>query len=70
VAQVERDVPGVTVHPVRAEGERLSAAELGKDSYTFELAEVVIAGQDVADMEDKYQRCVEALGFEIEDIDD
>jgi hypothetical protein len=70
IAQIERDIPGVTVHPVRAEGERLSAAELGKDSYTFELAEVVVAGEDVADMEDKYQRCVDALGFEIEDLDD
>jgi hypothetical protein len=67
IEQVERDLPGVTVQPLREEGARLSAAELGRDSYSFELAEVVVAGDDVADMEDKYARCIEALGFEIDD---
>ena len=65
VAQVEHDIPGVTVRPLREPGERLSAAELGRDSYSFELAEVVVAGSDVADMEDKYERCVTALGYEV-----
>jgi hypothetical protein len=66
IARVERDIPGVTVRPLRGEGERLSDAELGKDSYSFELAEVIVAGTDVADIEDKYQRCVDALGYEID----
>jgi hypothetical protein len=65
VEEIQRDFPGVVIHPVRSEGERLSAAELGKDSYSFELAEVVVAGRDLRDMEDKYERCVEALGYEI-----
>jgi hypothetical protein len=65
IEQVEREIPGVTVQPVRQQGERLSEAELGKDSYSFELAEVVVAGRDVRDIEDKYERCVEALGYDI-----
>jgi hypothetical protein len=72
VIQVERDIPGVIVHPLREQGDRLSEAELGKDSYSFELAEVIVAGADVPDMEAKYERCIEALGYEItaeEDLD-
>ncbi len=65
IAEVERDIPGVTVRPLRDEGEQLSAAELGKDSYSYELAEVIVAASDVADMEDKYRRCIDALGYEI-----
>jgi biotin carboxylase len=66
IAEVERDIPGVTVHALREEGERLSNTTLGKDSYSVELAEVIVAGADVADMEDKYRRCIEALGYDVD----
>jgi hypothetical protein len=70
VAAVEREIPGVTVRPLREEGERLSDAELGRDSYTFELTEVIVAGDDVADIEQKYERCVQALGYEVTEEED
>jgi hypothetical protein len=70
VAAVEREIPGVTVRPLREEGERLSDAELGRDSYSFELAEVIVAGHDIADVEAKYERCVKALDYEITEEED
>jgi biotin carboxylase len=64
VRRVERDIPGVSVHPLVQQGDRL-ADQFTQDEYSVELAELVVAGRDVADMEDKYRRAVDALGFEV-----
>ncbi len=66
IRKVEHDIRGVRVQPVRQQGERLSDAELGKDSYSFELAEIVVAAGTEDELEEKYRRCVDALGYEIE----
>ncbi len=66
IKQIEDEMPGVTVHPVAEENSRLSE-QFSQDPYSYLLAELVVAGDDVADMEDKYERAVQALGYEIED---
>ncbi|HEX2174963.1 MAG TPA: ATP-grasp domain-containing protein [Nocardioidaceae bacterium] len=66
VDRVQHDIPGVTVFPVAEQGTRLSE-QFSQDPYSYLLAEMVVAAGDVADMEDKYERCVEALAFEIDD---
>lgn len=66
VERIEETIPGVSVELVAEEGQRLSDLPL-QDSYSFELAVVHVAADDVDDLEVKYQRCCEELAFEIEE---
>lgn len=63
IAKVERELDGVRVHPRAVEGTRLSD-QPGQDSYSYELAEIVVGANDVAELEEKYERCVAALPYE------
>lgn len=66
IAAVERDIDGVRVYRRAPDGARLSDLP-GQDSYSYELAQIVVGAADVAELEDKYDRCVAALPFEFEE---
>jgi carbamoylphosphate synthase large subunit len=66
VAAVESDIDGVGVHLIPGEGDRLSDME-GQDSYSYELAHLVVAGADVDDMERKFREATGRLRFEFEE---
>ena len=63
IAAVERDFDGVTVQRRARDGARLSELPT-QDSYSYELAELVVGANSVAELEEKYERCVAALPFE------
>jgi biotin carboxylase len=63
IAAVERDLDGVRIYRKAQDGERLSEQRYA-DSYSYELAEIVVGADDLAQMTDKYDRCVAALRFE------
>ncbi|WP_026548845.1 ATP-grasp domain-containing protein [Arthrobacter sp. Br18] len=67
IAELERKLPGTTVHVTVTEGSRLSEG-YGEDSYSYVLAEIFLGGTDESDLEDKYAQCVDALGFRIDDV--
>ncbi|CAL9392653.1 hypothetical protein SUDANB121_01298 [Nocardiopsis dassonvillei] len=69
VRRLEESLPGVRIVIVPEEGQRLSALE-AQDSYSFELAKIVIGGADETEMRAKYERCAEELSFEFEDVSD
>ncbi|MET8021632.1 ATP-grasp domain-containing protein [Streptomyces decoyicus] len=60
IARIERDIPGVRLHMVPEEGQRLSRMP-EQDSYSFELAHIFTGGDSEEDMREKYDRCVAAL---------
>ncbi len=66
VERVQREIPGVTVDVTAHEGDRLSELT-GQDSYSYILANIYVGAQDEAELTEKYQRCVRALPFEIDD---
>ncbi|MGH4007206.1 MAG: ATP-grasp domain-containing protein [Pseudonocardiaceae bacterium] len=66
IERVQREIPGVTVDVTVHEGDRLSEL-IGQDSYSYTIAEIYVGAQDEAELTEKYQRCVRALPFEIED---
>lgn len=67
IERIEREIPGVTVQATVREGERLSELP-EQDSYSFDLAHLVVAGNDVADMEDKFRRATERLTLEFDEV--
>lgn len=66
VDALEESLDGVSVEIVPEEGQRLSELP-AQDSYSFELAKIVIGGADETEMLAKYERCVKGLRFEFED---
>lgn len=69
IRRLEEELPGVRIVVVPQEGQRLSALT-AQDSYSFELAKIVIGGADETEMRAKYERCTEELSFEFEDDPD
>lgn len=69
VAAIQADIPGVTVDLVARRGDRLSQL-WDQDSYSYKLANVYIGADDTDDLIDKYERCVEALPFAFDDVDE
>ncbi|HYZ07581.1 MAG TPA: ATP-grasp domain-containing protein [Pseudonocardiaceae bacterium] len=69
IERVQREIPGVAVHPVAQEGRRLSESPHPKDSYSFELTDIIVAADDEADLVDKYERTIAALRYEFDDDD-
>lgn len=67
IARVERELDGVRVRVRVAEGQRLSELQF-QDSYSYQLAEIVVGAGDVTEMAEKYERCVAALPFEFEEV--
>ncbi|MFD3517501.1 acetyl-CoA carboxylase biotin carboxylase subunit family protein [Streptomyces sp. NPDC058657] len=66
LARIEREIPGVRVDIVPAEGQRLSDTEQ-QDSYSYELAHIFTGGDSEEDIRAKYDRCVAALGLDFTD---
>ncbi|MGY0071623.1 ATP-grasp domain-containing protein [Streptomyces sp. QTS137] len=62
IARVEREIPGVRIDMVPAEGQRLSDSP-GQDSYSYEVAHIFTGGDSERDLRDKFDRCVAALGL-------
>jgi biotin carboxylase len=69
IAAVENELDGVRVQRVAPDGVRLSDLP-GHDSYSYELAEIIVGAADPDELQDKYDRCVAALPFEFEDEGD
>ncbi|MGW0893852.1 ATP-grasp domain-containing protein [Saccharopolyspora sp. NPDC002578] len=65
IAALEREHPGVRVHLMAEEGERLSELP-DQDSYSYELAHLYIGAGSEQEFHDTYERCTRALPFEIE----
>jgi hypothetical protein len=66
VERIERRPDGVHLHVVAWEGDRL--ADLPQqDSYSYELARIHVGGRDWGEVQQKYEQCVEMLGFEVVD---
>ncbi len=66
VEALEKELSGVRVRIVPSVGQRLSEM-LAQDSYSFELAKIIIGGASELQMQAKYERCVKGLRFEFED---
>ncbi|WP_199433032.1 ATP-grasp domain-containing protein [Qaidamihabitans albus] len=69
IEQVERDLPGVSVQITTEQGARLSEQQ-ARDSYTFELADIHVGANSQRELTAKYEQCVEALPFDIEEIEE
>lgn len=67
--QIARDMPGTIVQVRAEEGRRLSELP-DQDSYSYELATVIIGGESQNELEHRYRRVQERLMFEFEDIED
>jgi len=63
IAEVERELGGVRIARKAQDGARLSD-QPGQDSYSYELAQIIVGAADEAELRDKYDRCVAALRFE------
>jgi len=69
IAAVEREIDGVLVTRRAPDGARLSELPT-HDSYSFELAELVVGAADEAELEEKYERAVAALPFEFDEAEE
>src|SRR5699024_6022914 len=67
VKAVEEQFPAVRITIVAKEHELLSDIE-GQDSYSFMLAEIVVAGGSERELQTIYDSCCNALLFIIEDV--
>ncbi|MEU1000359.1 ATP-grasp domain-containing protein [Streptomyces tibetensis] len=66
IARIERETPGVRIEVVPEQGDRLSELP-GQDSYSYELAHIYTGGADEAELREKFDHCVAALGLAFED---
>ncbi|MGH4025622.1 MAG: ATP-grasp domain-containing protein, partial [Pseudonocardiaceae bacterium] len=66
IEQVHREIPGVTVDVIAHKGDRLSEL-VDQDSYSYKIANIYVGADDEAELIEKYERCVAALPFEIDD---
>jgi hypothetical protein len=70
VAGIEREVPGViSISAVVEEGARLADVP-HQDPYSYVLASLVVAADDEDALLDRYEQCVEELGFELSPIEE
>lgn len=60
IEAIEREIPHVRIVPDVREGDRLSELE-DQDSYTYQVAEIFIGGEDNDELRDKYERCLERM---------
>lgn len=65
--ELHEELPGVTAIPVPKEGQRLSELA-AQDSYSYELADVVVGANSVAELERTYATAIDRLRFEIDDV--
>ncbi|MGQ9426857.1 ATP-grasp domain-containing protein [Gilvimarinus sp. F26214L] len=65
--RLRREQPDTQVHLNIHRGDRLSRL-VDQDAYSYVLAEVLVAGHTVAEMEQKYRRAVDMLPFRFDPI--
>lgn len=63
IRQMKEEMPEVLLQIHVEPGERLSDLH-DQDSYSYEYAVLFVGGRDTAEIERKYRRCNELLGFE------
>jgi hypothetical protein len=68
IRAVEREIPGTRIEVVPQQGRRLSDLE-GQDSYSYELTRILIGAAGEEEMRAKYERCVELLPFEFDEVE-
>ena len=66
IVAVEHEIDGVRIQRKAADGSQLSDTP-SQDSYSYELAEIVIGADDQQQLQDKYDRCVQMLPFEFQE---
>lgn len=66
IEDIQRDIPGTTVDVIAYKGDRLSEL-VDQDSYSYKIANIYLGADDEDELTDKYERCVQALPFEIDD---
>ncbi|MDN5895925.1 MAG: ATP-grasp domain-containing protein [Nocardioides sp.] len=69
VAELERELPGTSIHVTAVPGERLSE-RLYEDGYSSVLATVFTGGADEEQITHAYQRCARGLEFGIDEVTD
>lgn len=67
VQQIEDDYPGTHIFLAVEEGMHLSELR-DQDSYSYELAVLLLGADSEAELERKYDLCVEALPFAFEEV--
>ncbi|MEV6905172.1 ATP-grasp domain-containing protein [Amycolatopsis sp. NPDC051372] len=67
ITALQDQLGGVEISMSPKEGQRLSELP-EQDSYSYELAQFLIAANSEQEMEQKYQRCVDELRFEFDDV--
>lgn len=67
VDRIEREIPSASISAVVAEGTRLSEIP-HQEPYSYVLADIVVAGDDESELLGRYERCVEALGFALDEV--
>ena len=65
--RLEQELPDASVEVLVKEGMDLSSLE-DQDSYSYELAWIWLGGRNQQDLNRRYRRCLEILGFEIEEL--
>jgi hypothetical protein len=66
VAALEREMPGTAIEVVAHQGDRFSRLA-GHGSYSYELARIHTGAQDEEELAAKYEHCVQALPFEVQE---
>ena len=66
IEKLEREVGDVVIDLTTERGARLSE-QYARDSYSYELADIHVSADSQQELVDKYERCVSALRFEIDD---
>ncbi|WNI26657.1 ATP-grasp domain-containing protein [Streptomyces sp. ITFR-16] len=66
LAAIERDIPGVRIDIVPAEGQKLSEVSQ-QDSYSYEIAHIFTGADDENGLRRKFDQCVAALGLAFDD---
>jgi hypothetical protein len=70
VARIEREIPGVIgISADLQEGTRLSDVP-HQNSYSCALGSIVVAADDEQELLTTYERCVDALGYQLEEVDE
>lgn len=64
VEQLTKRYPGTHIKIPVKPGQHLGDLQ-GQDSYSYEIANILVGGRDQAEILDKYHECVNALTFEI-----
>lgn len=65
IKSIEDEIGGISVYRRAPDGGKLSDMS-GQDSYSYELAEIVVGADGPAQLRDKYDRCVAALRFDFD----